>query len=55
VADHQRVAFRYFSYWTMPSYYAPYDVDPEVDEPDGDIDIKDLQQFFGRDDRNCPF
>lgn len=51
VADQQKIAFRYGSFFGSTLYGTWYDLEPNLH--DLDIDIKDLQKVFGRDGSDC--
>lgn len=51
--DLQRAAYRYGVFYPQPLYDPIYDVEPELEVNDGDIDIKDLQKFFSRNGMSC--
>jgi hypothetical protein len=51
VVDEQSVSGRYGSHFGSLWYQTLYDLEPTI--PDDDIDIKDLQFVFGRDNNTC--
>jgi hypothetical protein len=51
VTDEQLISFRYGGFFGGLQYQKWYDIEPATH--DLDIDIKDLQKVFGRDDSSC--
>ena len=52
VIDEQMISFRFQSSFGVFPYHEFYDLEP-ARQPDGDIDIKDVQFVYGRDGRIC--
>ena len=52
VIDEQMISYRFQATFGVFPYSDFFDLEPSL-QPDGDIDIKDLQFVFGRDGRRC--